>query len=810
MSNWKIVTAVGSTNKVENPSAEIAGNYGAVGGGTASRVTTYQHYGLYSFRAQTSADNDGIAWDLSTLSNAIHYATVRVRGTLPTSWDWSLDNSNYTAPTLLEQIDANWALYGLQFPAAQANGATTFYVRQNGAGSGDFYLDGIQVEQLEYWTTYIDGTQPGCTWNGPAHAASSTRSGQSLGGGRVEDLQDDYSFDITGMVGTGTTKLNLGVDSFAILPGGQLNSIKTESRPFTLTGTIRGTSWADLHSKRQALINVFSSDNYPETESGKQPIRLRYNGATVHKEIAAFYEQGFEGDFKGNDLYYWEMQVAIRLIAPNPFWHALGESAASLDTNDSATFRVIAARLRSTGQWNPLGPPGTGGSASYTDIEAIAEDATYIYLGGQFTNFNGIAAADNIVRYNKLTGAYSAMGTGANNGVADLIVMPNGDVIAAGTFTSMGGVANTAYIARWNGSSWNALGTGLGDYARGLVVGLDGTLYVTGDFTTAGGGAAVRIAKWNGSAWSAMGSGLNSYGNALAVLPNGDIVIAGAFTTAGGSSANYIVTWDVSASAYTAMGSGMNDEVMDVVVDSRGLVYAGGAFSTAGGNSASRIAIWNGTSWTALGSGLNDTAWEMAIAPDDTLIVGGDFTTAGSIAIADNIARFNGYAWAHVDVDLPSAPAVYIVYPSLLDVDPITKSYSLYIGFNQTGTGTYAGKTTVSNGATIKAFPKFIISRSGGTSATIETLRNETTGRELLFDYDLLDGETLTIDMDPTNLSVVSSFFGSRPGAILSNSDFGLFSLKPGSNDITSFVATAGGPTITAYLLWQPQYASQD
>lgn len=799
MSDWKIVVPESTLNRCLNPSAETTGNFAALAGTTVTRVTSFQNYGLNSYRVETNADNEGETFDLSALANAIHYVTVRVTGTLPASWDWSLDNATYTSPTLLEAIDGTWSLYGLQVPAAQANGSVLLYIRQNGSGSGDFYLDGIQVEEKSYYTTYCDGTQPGCEWNGPEHASTSQRSASSRAGGRVQDLQDDYYLNIGGMIGTGASPQTLGLDSYALLPGGELNNIKVGSRVFTLTGVITGTSQSDFHSKKQTLLSALIG--------GLQPVRLRYNGATVHKEIAAHYEGGLEGELSASDPCAWE-RVAVRFLAPNPYWSEIGESAAALDTNDSATFTVVAARLRSTGQWSALGPPSASGT--YTAVNALAEDATYIYIGGNFLNFDNIAAADRIVRYNKQTGVYSAMGTGTNGIVHALAVGPDGSVYAGGFFTAAGGVANTAYIARWDGSAWNALGTGMDFTVNNLIFGLDGTLYAGGDFTLAGGVAnTVRIAAWSGTAWSALSTGANGIVRAFAVGLDGTLYAAGAFTTIGGVSANRIASWN--GTAFTALSSGSSVSIFALAIDPAGLLYVGGSFTTIGSVAANRVASWNGSTFNALGDGANTgVVSDIVIGADGTLYAGGTFTTAGGITLADRVARWNGYAWAHLDIDLPGSPDITAILASKY-VDPVVEQqYSLYLGFDTTGAGTFAGKTTVVNDGTAPAFPKVIYERSGGTTAIIETLKNETAGLELLFNYSLLSGERLTIDLTPTQKSIVSSFFGQRQDAILPNSDFGEWSLARGSSDVTSFVGTSGSPTVTAYLLWKDNYTSHD
>jgi hypothetical protein len=69
-----------------------------------------------------------------------------------------------------------------------------------------------------------------------------------------------------------------------------------------------------------------------------------------------------------------------------------------------------------------------------------------------------------------------------------------------------------------------------GDDRLGLALAVlpSGDLIAGGYFTTAGGVSANRIARWNGTSWSALGTGMNSWRSyALAVLPNGDLIAGG-------------------------------------------------------------------------------------------------------------------------------------------------------------------------------------------------------------------------------------------------------------------------------------------
>jgi hypothetical protein len=612
------------------------------------------------------------------------------------------------------------------------------------------------------------------------------------------------------MSGTGTAPQELFIDFYSQLPGGELNARKVNSRVITLTGLITGTTEADFYAKKQALELLFDPDAFPEDENGEQPVRLRFTGAAVHKEIAVFYEGGLEANIVATDPCGWE-KVAVRFVADDPYWHEIGESAALLDTNDTATFRIVSARLKSTGQWSALGPPNSAGT--YTTIYAIAEDSTYIYFGGGFLNFDNIAAADRIVRYNKQTATYSALGSGLNGDVISLAIAPNGDLYIAGAFTNAGGVAAADYITRWDGSNYNAVGTPLTGAAAITAVevikfDLLGNLYIGGTFSNwADIAAADGIVKWDGSAYSAVGTGTASTVNTIGVFSDNTLIIGGNFTTFSGVSASRIVLWD--GTTATAIGTGLDTFVNDIVIAPGDIAYIGGAFTVANGISASLIVAYNGTNFVPLGSGLTGGGVRKVAFKNGILYATGNITAAGDLALTDGIARWNGYTWAHLDIDPPGSGVGYGIW--LGTSDPVIESkYDIWLGFNTTGTGAFAGLTSVSNGGTAPAFPKVVFNRSGGTTATIQTLRNERTGKELLFDYSLLDGETLTIDLAPTKKSIVSSTNLPVQNAVLPNSNLGDWSLLNGSNGITSFVSTSGSPTITAYLLYKDTYKSQN
>lgn len=804
---WRIIKPDGTTNFTLNPSAETTGNFTAVGGGTATRVTTDSFFGLQSYRVQTNNNNEGIRLTFSTLGNETHFVTLRVAGKLPPSWDWSLDDTNYRAPVLIESIDADWDLYGLPFPASQASGSTTLYIRQNGVGDGDFFIDGIQVEEKNYWTTYCDGTQQGCAWNGTAHTVSSTRSAQSRAGGRVLDLWTDFGFFVEEVVGVGAAPETVDTRSYAILPGGELSGSKTESRNFTLIGRFIADSEQDLHAKRQELIEELGINTYPES----QAIRIRFSGAEVQKQISAHYTGGLEAQLKvsygpwqveGQEswrkLQHWTERVAIQFLAPDPMWFEIGESSEVLDVYDKMFMRRIASRRRSTGQWDDLNNTTDPTTASEIDTIAIGPDGL-IYIGGTFTGWNGVAGRDYIAVYDPVADSWASVGGASdfNNSIIKLIFGADGTLYAGGGFTNVAADADADYVAQWDGSNWTAVGqpqqgaaaiTVVNDMAFDSVA----NLVIVGGFTDwANIANADYIVQWDGSSYSAIGSGGTGSVQAVAINQLDNIYIGGDFNNwAADANADKLAFWDGSTWAAVA-DTALNGIVSDLIFTNDDVLYIGGNFTDAAGiDNADRIVSYNGTSFSALGTGVNSNVFKFSII-NNTLYVVGAFTEAGGISLTNRAARWNGASWAHLDIDFPES-ANPIIGLATGNQDPVVSAnFDIYVGANIDGVATIAGLTVVENEGAQPAFPEFVFLRTDGRQAstgTIATIRNETTGKELLFDYGLIPGEQLIINLEPTAKSIISSFFGPRLAAILANSDFGIWSLQPDNNDVTVFV----------------------
>jgi len=191
--------------------------------------------------------------------------------------------------------------------------------------------------------------------------------------------------------------------------------------------------------------------------------------------------------------------------------------------------------------WGALGA-GTSG-----EVHALAVCGSDLYAGGYFLRAGG-KTANGIARWNG--NSWSALGLGLRGrspftASGEGLAVFGSDVYVGGDFTAAtnltGSVVVVSNIARWDGSRWSELGQGVNGHVHALAVS-EGDLYAAGPFSTAGGVSANHIAKWDGSSWSSLGSGLGpSYRDVDALMAyDGYLYVGGRFTTAGGKVSPYL------------------------------------------------------------------------------------------------------------------------------------------------------------------------------------------------------------------------------------------------------------------------------
>src|SRR5437879_5863077 len=340
----------------------------------------------------------------------------------------------------------------------------------------------------------------------------------------------------------------------------------------------------------------------------------------------------------------------------NRSWNgALDEVRVSAVARDQDWIRTEFNNLDGPGiigapNWSDVGGAGVAGSGP-PGVNAVAVYNDELYIGGQFTSVNGLAACQNLCRWNATNGwrAVGTYTTGITAGGVNSLAVYNGQLYVGGFYQNAAGIALCDRLCRWNSttSTWSSIGgaqfNGNSSAVRALAV-YNGELYAGGDFTKIGTNTAMaNFAKFKDSTstWSAVGSpALNGTVYALAVY-KGELYVGGAFTTTGGAVADRIMKWN--GSAYSIVGSttplNLNPTALGVYNNE---LHIGGQFTNAAGiTGANSIAKWNGTTWSIVGSpsALANNVQALAAYCGD-LYVGGTFTTAAGIPGADRIVKW--------------------------------------------------------------------------------------------------------------------------------------------------------------------------
>ncbi|HEX6813495.1 MAG TPA: hypothetical protein VF384_17885 [Planctomycetota bacterium] len=345
---------------------------------------------------------------------------------------------------------------------------------------------------------------------------------------------------------------------------------------------------------------------------------------------------------------------------------------------------VSSMRAQCATQWVPgVGVPGVLGNVFATtvwDRDGAGPLPPLIVIGGSFTGA-GTVMTNNIAAYDPANQVWSTFGSGTNDEVDALAVLPNGDLVAAGEFWLANGIP-VNFIARWNGTTWSPLGAGVDGKVSALTVLPNGDLVAGGWFSLAGGSPANRIALWDGSTWSPLGSGTSGPAGggtggssgppipgglvlALTTLANGDLVAGGTFTTAGGVAAPRIARWD--GASWSPMCSSLaptqDASVTALVRLANGDLVAAGTFSAVDGVPANNIARWNGATWSPLGLGTSSRIDGLAVSPNGDLFAGGVFQQAGTVP-ANRVARWDGTNWSPLGSGASSYVSTLVVAPN--------------------------------------------------------------------------------------------------------------------------------------------------
>ena len=176
--------------------------------------------------------------------------------------------------------------------------------------------------------------------------------------------------------------------------------------------------------------------------------------------------------------------------------------------------------LRWDGSWHALGArpccSDTGNGNLNGTVYALLATSTGVIAGGFFSDVAGDTSIDYLAQFDLNTYGWTRFGNLALNssGYVFALAGSSSNLFVGGNFTNANGLPQADYFVRWNGVEWIAPGSSNGVSAiqdRVYSIAVSGAnVFVGGNFVDAGGETpkptADRVAKWNGSAWSGLGS----------------------------------------------------------------------------------------------------------------------------------------------------------------------------------------------------------------------------------------------------------------------------------------------------------------
>jgi len=513
---FSIVEPEESINLIHNPTPQYWDTgYGGVSSATVTRSIEQQRRSEFSMKVESgSASGSGIDYDV-TLDNDTRYTfSVDVYG-LP-GIDYALE-VYYGATLIARKIfrsNRRWRRPYLVFGTTSA-GSHSFRVTQSTAKAHTYYTDGWQVEEKSHPTTFFHGDMEGYVvgdspylWLGAKYASRSYRSETTNSGGREHFLRE-FNFRLTGYSGLGMSPVNT-LTSELVQGGSFYNGSVKKERPFTLVGTIFGSSSFEIGKNRAGIINIVR----PDRNKFAQPIQMRYYPRDDESDgdvylIKCVYQSGLEGNITNP----YQEQVAIQFLQTDPTIQFDQFFVQELDQFEFSTTYTAADQpgiiIRKDAQ-SELVECLYGANGDVTAMTWFPDGN--LYFGGDFTtaesitlNHLGVWDGENI---SYLGSPGDGIG-GIFNCVNKMIAVPNGEIWIAGGFEYGGTGAAQSSMANLmaykpSTGTWRAIGTP-SHYVYDMIY-LDGTIFVCGVFTTIGGTTAWSVAKTSdfGNTWEAI------------------------------------------------------------------------------------------------------------------------------------------------------------------------------------------------------------------------------------------------------------------------------------------------------------------
>lgn len=403
---------------------------------------------------------------------------------------------------------------------------------------------------------------------------------------------------------------------------------------------------------------------------------------------------------------------------------------------------------------------GYGDGANGNISQSIKLSDGKILLVGNFTTYNG-STANRIVRINPngtIDNTFSS-GTGFDAYVYSADVQSDGKILVGGNFTKYNNT--TVYrLARLNAdgtldSTFTGSGTGPNNIVSGLTILPSGKIIIYGSFTLYNDDyTAIKIARLNsdGSFDSSFkadpGAGISNSGinKVLYDATNNNYIVGGSFTGfngATGVSIKNLVKLDDSGNVITSFntGTGFNSTVSMIEMQSDGKFLVGGAFTSYNGTTVQNLVRLNtdGTLDSSFNNSNTTTGgvYTLKIVGTD-IYVGGNFTTFSGASV-NRFAKLsangvldstfnNGQAGASGSVlnIIPNTDGSFYLLGSFATYNDFVNQYFTHINNDGSVDSSYnlsTGADSTVNAITVQPDKKIIVAGNMSTFNGIPTGR---------------------------------------------------------------------------------------
>lgn len=366
-----------------------------------------------------------------------------------------------------------------------------------------------------------------------------------------------------------------------------------------------------------------------------------------------------------------------------------------------------------------------------------------ILIGGNFTSYNGVARS-RLARINAdgtLDTTFNP-GTGANNVVYSISVLPNGKIIISGIFTNYNGVSQNR-LARLHAdgsldTSFN-IGTGAEAGVQRTVLLPDGKILIGGLFTSYNGVDCNYLVRLNSNGTIdptfQAGTKINSGVLGVTLQPDGKILIGGFFSTYNSISRKLIARLNADGTLDTSFdpGIGGNNVVWCIAVQHDGKILVGGQFNMWNGTTSRHLVALNSNGSIntdyVLGTGLNHYLYSIIPQPNGKVLLGGGFNTLNGVS-RDYLARLNG----HCTTTAPTGQATQLVTAQNPTIGNLVVNGTGIRWYDSNGEP-LAVNTTLFNGTTYYASQTLNNCESPLLAVTATVALGVDTQSDILFDY---------------------------------------------------------------------------